>query len=129
MKFVENILELKGKKDNMNVENFVFCWNATTGKYEFTEDELKKLLEGIISKKQSVITEKGIKILKAMQENKEKYLNVFTSKQLGELVAMAPRSVSGSMKKLINQGYVEKKGISPVSYGLTSGGDALQLDN
>ena len=113
----------------MNIKDFVFCWNSTTGKYEFTEDELKKLLEGIVSKKQSVITEKGIKILKAMQENKDKYMNIFTSKQLGELCGMAPRSVSGSMKKLINQGYAEKKGTTPVSYGLTAGGDALELDN
>ena len=105
-------------------------FNHTTDNYEFAIDEIDELLN--LAKGKSTtkpFTEKGIKILKAMQENKEKYLNVFTSKQLGELVAMAPRSVSGSMKKLINQGYVEKKGISPVSYGLTSGGDALQLDN
>lgn len=41
---------------------------------------------------------------------------------------MSPRSVSGSMKKLINDGYVEKKGGSPVCYGLTDLGKDFQID-
>lgn len=76
----------------------------------------------------TVITENGAKILNIMNENLDKYSNIFSSKQLGELLFMSPRSVSGSMKKLINDGYVEKKGGSPVCYGLTDLGKDFQID-
>ena len=36
--------------------------------------------------------------------------------------------VSGSMKKLIADGYVEKVGVSPVAYGLTDLGKNLEFD-
>lgn len=99
------------------------------GLTQYLSPEAIEFYNDLKTKQEKTFTEKGIKILQAMQNNKEKYLNVFTSKQLGELTSMAPRSVSGSMKKLINQGYAEKKGSTPVSYGLTPSGDALQLDN
>lgn len=76
----------------------------------------------------SAFTENGIKILKAMKDNQEKYINIFTAKNLGEILFMSPRSVSGSMKKLIAEGYVEKVGLSPVSYGLTDKGKACEFD-
>lgn len=87
---------------------------------------LKELIEH--NKSVSVFTEAGAKIIKTMQENEKAYLNSFSAKQLGELLFMAPRSVSGSMKKLINDGYVEKKGTNPISYGLTSVGKEHQFD-
>jgi len=96
---------------------------------QYLSPEAIEFYNDLKNKESNTFTEKGKAILKAMQDNKEKYMNVFTSKQLGELCGMAPRSVSGSIKKLINQGYAEKKGLSPVSYGITLSGDALQLDN
>lgn len=74
-------------------------------------------------------TENGIKIIKCMQEYNERYMNIFKSKELGELLFMAPRSVSGSMRKLISSGYAEKVGTNPVSYGLTEAGKKLEFDN
>ena len=74
------------------------------------------------------VTEKGTKILLCMKENEEKYLNIFSSKQLGELLSMPPRSVSGSLKKLVADGYAEKKSVNPVTYGITSKGKELELD-
>ena len=65
------------------------------------------------------LTDKGKQIVKVMQDNQEEYANIFTSKQLGELLIMSPRSVSGSMRKIINCGYVEKHSTSPVTYALT----------
>lgn len=76
----------------------------------------------------STLTENGKKILLCMQENYQPYLNVYTSKQLGELLFMSPRSVSGSMKKLINEGYAEKKSNTPVTYGLTELGKNFKID-
>lgn len=76
-----------------------------------------------------VFTENGLKILKCMKENVGSYLNTFSAKQLGELLFMSPRSVSGSMKKLLNENYVKKNSNNPVTYGLTDSAKELNLDN
>lgn len=91
---------------------------------DFFEELKEKQRE--ISK--NMFTENGKKILKCMKDYNEKYSNVFNSKQLGELLFMPPRSVSGAMKKLLNDGYVEKKATNPVSYSLTSLGEETQID-
>lgn len=80
------------------------------------------------NKNNPTITENGIKILKVMQENEQPYLNTFTSKQIGELLFMPARSVSGAMRKLVSEQYTEKKSLNPVTYGLTNKGKALQFD-
>lgn len=88
-----------------------------------------ELLENQDKISKTAVTENGVKILKVMQENYELYNNIYSSKQLGELLFMSPRSVSGSMKKLINDGYVEKKAGTPVCYGLTDLGKNFQFDS
>lgn len=77
----------------------------------------------------NTFTENGEKILQCMQHNKNNYSNGFTSKQLGELLFMSPRSVSGAMKKLINEGYVIKIAITPIAYKLTELGEETVFDN
>ena len=79
-------------------------------------------------KNQNVFTENGKKILICMQKNKETY-KTFSSKQLGELLFIPPRSVSGAMKKLLNEGYCRKQATNPVTYELTTLGIETQLDN
>ena len=79
-------------------------------------------------KNQNVFTENGKKILLCMQQNEEKY-KTFSSKQLGELLFMPPRSVSGAMKKLLNEGYCRKQATNPVTYELTSMGKETQFDD
>lgn len=74
---------------------------------------------------ENILTETGRKILISMLNNKETYLGVFSSKQLGELLFMSARSVSGSMRKLVTEQYVEKAGTNPVTYKLTENGEAL----
>ena len=68
------------------------------------------------------MTENGAKVLHFMQEKWESFNNVFTAQNIGEGLFMAPRSVSGSMRKLITNGYVEKVGSKPTSYALTNCG-------
>ena len=75
-----------------------------------------------ISKTAGVMTETGNKILQFMQENKTKYLNLFTAKVIGEALFMNSKAVSGSMRKLVTDGYVEKQGTNPVTYSLTENG-------
>lgn len=102
------------------VEGFAEKLSPAAG--EFLQELIEK------NKNNPTITETGIKILKTMQENEQPYLNVFTSKQIGELLFMPARSVSGAMRKLISEQYVEKKSINPVAYGLLDKGRNLQLD-
>ena len=65
------------------------------------------------------LTENGAKILKYMQENYQKYNNVFKAKEIGEGLFISSRSVSGSMRKLITEGFIEKIGSDPVAYDIT----------
>ena len=90
---------------------------------EFAIDFLDELLEK--NSTENILTETGRKILISMYANKETYLNVFSSKQLGELLFMSARSVSGSMRKLVTEQYVEKSGTNPVTYKLTENGEVL----
>ena len=63
-----------------------------------------------------------------MQSNEDKYNNLFTSKEIGEGLFMSSRSVSGSMRKIIANGFVEKVGKDPVTYSLTDEGRNKQID-
>lgn len=74
---------------------------------------------------ESLFTDTGKKILITMYDNAEMYLNTFSSKQLGELLFMPARSVSGAMRKLVTEEYVKKSGNNPVTYNLTEAGKEM----
>lgn len=74
------------------------------------------------------LTENGAKVLKFMQENYQKYNNVFKAKDIGEGLFTSGRSVSGSMKKLITEGFCEKIGGDPVAYSITEKGKQKELN-
>ena len=112
----------------MKIENFDKYFNHITNLYEFSKEDFEEILKNV-TPNQKGITENGLKILKVMKNNCEKYNNIFTSKNIGEFLFMSPRSVSGSMKKLISDSYVEKIGANPVSYGLTDLGKNYKFDN
>jgi Mn-dependent DtxR family transcriptional regulator len=65
------------------------------------------------------MTEAGEKVLRYMLENEKIYSNVFCAKVIGEGLFIHARSVTGAMRKLITDGYVEQVGQNPVSYSLT----------
>jgi predicted HTH transcriptional regulator len=68
-------------------------------------------------------TENGKLILSYLKENKEVYNNLFKAKEVGEGVGISSRGASGAMRKLVNDGYIEKIGENPVVYALTALGD------
>lgn len=78
-------------------------------------------------KEKSEITENGAKIINYMQKNSDKFDNLFKSKEIGEGLFMSSRSVSGSIRKLVTDGYVEKMGSNPIVYSLTDKGKELIL--
>jgi DNA-binding MarR family transcriptional regulator len=71
-------------------------------------------------------TENGRTILLYMRDNADTYNNCFTAKSLGELLDMTSRTVSGAMRKLVTDGYVEKIGTSPVVYSVTQAGREVE---
>lgn len=80
-------------------------------------------------KAKSEFTEKGQKILIYMQNNYKKYNNIFKAKVIGEGLFMSGRSVSGSIRKLITDGYIAKNTGNPVTYSLTDLGKEYKFDN
>ena len=70
-------------------------------------------------------TENGQKILQYMQDFKNAPLK---AKEIGEGLFMSSRSVSGAIRKLVTDGYVDKTPGSPVMYTITDKGMAVSFD-
>jgi len=64
-------------------------------------------------------TDNGKIILAYMKENKDAYNNLFKAKDIGEGMGISSRTVSGSIRKLVTDGYVEKIGENPTIYAIT----------
>ena len=77
-------------------------------------------LKATPEKEKPLFTENGAKGLKWMQENYERYNNVLKAKEISEgLFLPSSRSVSGSLRKLVTDGYVSKITGTPICYSLT----------
>ena len=87
-------------------------------------------LKNMPTKESKIITDNGAIILKFVQENKDIYNNIFTAKSLGEAIGLGSKVVSGSMRKLVLDGFFEKIGANPVSYAITEKGlNFSEFDN
>ena len=76
---------------------------------------------------ESKITENGLKILEYLQQHHMDYNNVLKAKDIAEGLGTSGKSVSGSMRKLVSDGYVEKIGKDPVVYAITEKGKSFSL--
>lgn len=74
-------------------------------------------------------TDNGKKILTYMQESKDTYNNLFKAKDIGEQLSISSRTVSGGMRKLVTDGYVEKLGTNPVIYAITEKGEQVNFED
>jgi len=72
-------------------------------------------------------TENGKLILQYLKDNKDKYNNIFKAKEVGEGLGISSRTVSGGIRKLVTDGYVDKVGQDPVAYAITSKGVKVDL--
>lgn len=88
---------------------------------EILSDGALAYWEELVNGKASMggMTETGEKVLNFMLENEKTYSNVFSAKGIGEGLFVSSRVVSGALRKLVTDGYVEKTGQNPVSYSLT----------
>lgn len=84
-------------------------------------------LKSAPEREKPMFTDGGKQILNYMKEN---YSNgdVVTAKAIAEGLMISSRSVSGAIRKLVTDGYVEKASTDPVMYALTSKGVEIEID-
>jgi DNA-binding MarR family transcriptional regulator len=71
-------------------------------------------------------TDNGKLILKFLQDNQQTAM--WKAKDIGEGLFISSRMVSGAMRKLVTDGYVEKVGENPVIYSLTENGKNIEIE-
>ena len=76
-------------------------------------------LKAAPEKEKAPFTENGAKVVIWMQENYESYNNILKAKEIGDGLFCSSRTVSGAMRKLITDGYVNKTEGIPTCYSLT----------
>lgn len=76
--------------------------------------------------KKAMFTDNGKLILQFLQNHKD--IVAWKSKDIAEGIFVSSRSVSGAMRKLVTDGYVEKMGQNPVIYSITQKGIDINLE-
>lgn len=77
--------------------------------------------------KPQTFTENGKKILIFLQDHQER--KTWKAKDVADEMFLSSRSVSGAMRKLVTDGYVDKLGQDPVIYSLTDKGINIKVEN
>jgi predicted transcriptional regulator len=84
-------------------------------------DNIREYLNILNDMKPSAeLTDGGKQILRFLQENKD--IKLWKAKDISEAIGTPSKGVSGSMRKLVNDGFCEKLGQNPVIYSLTEKG-------
>lgn len=73
-------------------------------------------------------TDNGRLIMQYMRDNAEATQNMFKAREVAEGIFISSKSVSGSMRKLVNDGFVEKIGQDPIIYAVTDLGREVEID-
>lgn len=91
-------------------------------------DNIKAYLEVLADAKDDkpVITDNGKVILEHLQLNPDVLL--WKAKDIAEQLGLASRSVSGTMRKLCNDGFCDKMGKDPCVYSLTEKGKTFVIE-
>ena len=108
--FIEMVLN-ENKIDELP-ENVRLYWDAFRGADENGEKPL--------------FTDNGKLILKFLQEHQD--TPMWKARDIAEGLFISSRAVSGAMRKLVTDGYVEKVGQDPVIYSITDNGKNINID-
>ena len=73
-----------------------------------------------------MFTDNGKLILKFLQERQE--TPMWKARDIAEGLFISSRAVSGAMRKLVTDGFVEKVGQDPVIYSLTENGKNIDIE-
>lgn len=90
-------------------------------------DNIRQYIETLsgIKDEKPVITDNGKVILDYMQKTE---VPMMKAKDIGDGLMISSRKVSGSLRKLVTDGFVEKVGQDPVIYALTEKGKNFKID-
>ena len=90
-------------------------------------DNVKAYIDTLMTSKNDKpeITDSGKIILDYMQKSN---LPMFKAKDIADGLYISSRAVSGSLRKLVNDGFCEKVGTDPVVYTLTEKGKNYKID-
>lgn len=71
------------------------------------------------------LTSTGLLVLEFLQQSEERS---FKAKDIAEGSGLPSRKVSGAMRKLCTDGFVEKYGANPVNYMITTKGKEIDIE-
>ena len=73
-----------------------------------------------------LFTENGKQILTYLQEHSD--VEIWKSRDIAEGLLISSRSISGALRKLVADGFVEKVGQDPIIYSITEKGKEIKID-
>lgn len=109
--FIEYVEKLMSNSTIEMTEGVQLYWDAFKG----ASDEEKPMF-----------TENGKIILQYLKDNQS--IPMWKSKDIAEGLFISSRAVSGAMRKLVTDGFVEKVGQDPVIYALTEQGKNIEIE-
>ena len=103
---------------------------VNTRELELDADALTyfEALKQVKEKEKPAFTDNGKQIMLFMQSDWEKFNNLMKAKDIADGTFLSSRSVSGSIRKLVTDGYVEKIGQDPINYALTDLGKEVAIN-
>lgn len=111
--------------------NFIKTMMAEMNIYEEDMPEAARVYWSNLCSKEEVekplFTDNGKMILKYLQENKS--TASWKAKDIAEGLFTSSKTVSGAMRKLVTDGYVEKVGDNPSIYSITEKGTEIIIED
>lgn len=105
------------------VEKLIKEDEMTIGAKEFWE-----ALKNVKEVEKPTFTDNGKLIMKYLQELPAD-TPMMKAKEIAEGMFISSRAVSGAMRKLVTDGFVEKVGQDPVMYSLTDAGRSIKIED
>lgn len=112
LKFIEFVKTLMEETNCVMDEDVQMYWDALCSDSE--------------EKEKPLFTDNGKLVLSFLQQHQD--TQMWKAKDIAEEMFVNSRMVSGSMRKLVTDGYVEKMGQSPVVYVLTEKGKNIIIN-
>lgn len=105
---------------NKMIESLNYSWQSDDAKVYW------EILNSQTEEEKPMFTDNGKLILKYLQENVSD--SMWKARDIAEGLFIASRAVSGAMRKLVDDGFVEKVGQNPVIYSLTQKGKDVNIE-
>ena len=115
------------KKEFLDFVNALIEAAPEVAEEKMTEN-VKAYIDALTDKKNEkpVLTDSGKLILKHLQGTEVK---VYKAKEIADELFVSSRNVSGAMRKLVTDGFVEKVGSDPVLYMITEKGKNYNIED